>query len=65
MAFLIAFARCITDSNGISNLTIWGYMPNTNSIGTNLLKLAVLLMALNAIYSVIFLSILGTLIVII
>ena len=33
-------------------------MPNTNSIKTNLLGLAVLLIALNAIYSAIFLLIL-------
>ena len=53
MAFLIAFARYITDSDGTSNLTIWGYVLNTNSIGTNPLGLAVLLIALNAIYSII------------
>ena len=40
-------------------------MPNTNNIGTNLLELAVLLIALNAIYSTISLLILGILIVII
>ena len=49
----------------MSNLTIWGYMPNTNNIKNNPLELAVLLMALNAIYSAIFLLILGILIVII
>ena len=65
MAFLIAFACCIIDSNGASNLTIQGYTPNTNSVGTNLLGLVVLLMALNAIYSTIFLLILGILMVII
>ena len=59
MAFLIAFTRYITDSNSASNLTIWGYAPNTNSVKTNLLKLVVLLIALNAIYSVISLLILG------
>jgi hypothetical protein len=53
MAFLIAFTRYITNSNSASNLTIRGYTPNTNSIGTNLLRLAVLLIALNAIYSAI------------
>ena len=58
MAFLIAFARYITDSNNMSNLTIQGYTPNINSVGTNLLGLAVLLMALNAIYSAISLLIL-------
>ena len=36
-------------------------MPNINNIGTNLLKLAALLIALNAIYSTIFLLILGIL----
>ena len=49
MAFLIVFTRYITNNNGASNLTIWGYVLNTNSIGTNLLGLAVSLMALNAI----------------
>ena len=65
MAFLIAFTHYIIDSNSASNLTIRGNTPNTNSIGTNLLGLAVLLIALNAIYSIIFLLILGILIVII
>jgi len=58
MAFLITFARYITDGNGTSNLTIQGYTPNTNSIGTNLLGLVVSLIALNTIYSAISLSIL-------
>jgi len=49
----------------MSNLTIWGYVPNTNSIKTNPLGLAVLLMALNAIYSTISLLILEILIIII
>ena len=49
----------------MSNLTICGYAPNTNNIKTNLLGLVVLLIALNAIYSTIFLLILGILIVII
>ena len=61
MAFLIAFAYYITDSNSTSNLTIWGYTLNTNNIGTNLLGPVVSLMALNAIYSAIFLLILGIL----
>ena len=65
MAFLIAFVCYITDSNSISNLIIWGYIPNTNSIKTNLLGPVVLLIALNAIYSAIFLLILGILIAII
>ena len=40
-------------------------MPNINNIKTNLLGLAVLLMALNTIYSTIFLLILGILMAII
>ena len=65
MAFLIAFICYIINSNSISNLTIWGYVLNTNSINTNLLRLVVLLIALNAIYSTISLSMLGILMVII
>ena len=65
MAFLIAFAHYVTDSDGVSNSTIQGYAPNTNSVGTNLLGPAVLLMTLNTIYSVISLSISGILTVII
>ena len=65
MAFLIAFARYIINGDSTSNLTIWGYTPNTNSVGTNLLGLAVSLIALNAICSTISLSISGILIVII
>ena len=61
MAFLIAFIYYITDSNSMSNLTNRGYAPNTNSIKTNPLGLVVLLIALNAIYSAIFLLILGIL----
>ena len=57
MAFLIAFTYYIINGNSASNSTIRGYIPNTNSIGTNLLGLAVSLMALNAIYSTIFLLI--------
>ena len=49
----------------MSNLAIWGYILNTNSVKTNLLGLVVLLIALNAIYSAIFLLILGILTVII
>ena len=65
MAFLIAFAYCVTDGNSISNSAIWGYALNTNSIKTNLLGLVVLLIALNAIYSAISLLILEILIAII
>ena len=57
MAFLIAFTHAITNSNGTSNLTIYGYAPNTNNIKTNPLGLAVSLIALNTIYSTISLSI--------
>ena len=49
----------------MSNLTIWEYILNTNSVKTNLLGLVVLLIALKAIYSTISLLILGILIVII
>ena len=59
MAFLITFAYYVTDSNSTSNLTIWGYTLNTNSVGTNLLGLVVLLMALNAICSAMSLLISG------
>ena len=52
------FACYIINSNSISNSTIQGYTPNTNSIEINLLKPAVLLMALNAIYNAISLLIL-------
>ena len=65
MAFLITFTRYITNGDSTSNLTIRGYTPNTSSVGTNLLGLAVLLIALNAIYSAISLLILGILTVII
>ena len=65
MAFLIAFACYIINSNSASNLTIQGYIPNTNSIKTNPLGPVVSLIALNAIYSAISLLILGILTVII
>ena len=45
MAFLITFTYYITDSDGASNLTIQGYILNTNSIKTNLLGPAILLIA--------------------
>ena len=32
MAFLIAFARCVTDGDGASNSAIRGYAPNTSSV---------------------------------
>ena len=59
------FAYCIINSNSASNLTIWGYTLNINNIGTSPLGLIVLLIALNTIYSDIFLLILGILTVII
>jgi hypothetical protein len=59
MAFFIAFACCVTDSNSAFDSIIRGYAPNTNSIGTNLSGLVVLLIALNIIYSAIFLLISG------
>ena len=59
------FARYIINSNNASNLTIQGYVLNTNSLKTNLLGLAVLLIALNAICSAMSLLILGILTVII
>ena len=59
------FACYIINSNSTSNSTIWGYVPNTNNIGTNLLGLVVLLIALNTIYSTMSLLILGILIAII
>ena len=65
MAFLIVFARCVINSNGVSNLTIWGYVLNTNSIKTNLSGLVVSLIALNTIYSTMSLLISGILIAII
>jgi hypothetical protein len=65
IAFLIIFARYITNGDSTSNLTIWGYTPNTNSIRTNPLGPAVSLIALNAIYSAMSLLILGILTVII
>ena len=59
------FTCYVTNSNSMSNLTIWGYMLNTNSIKTNLLGLVVLLIALNAICSTMSLLILGILTMII
>ena len=58
MAFLIIFTYYIINSNSAFDLIIWGYIPNINNIGTNLLRLIVLLIALNTIYSAIFLLIL-------
>ena len=65
MAFFTAFARYITVGEGVSNLAIYGYAPNTNKIGTRPSRLVVLLRALNAIYRAAFLLILGSLITII
>ena len=65
MAFFTTFARYITVGEGISNLAIYGYTPNTNKINTKLFRLAVLLKALNTIYRAISLLILNSLITII
>ena len=32
MAFLIAFARCVTNGDGASNSAIHRYVPNTSSV---------------------------------
>ena len=61
MAFFTTFTRCVTVGEGISNLVIYRYTPNTNKVGTRPFRLVVLLKALNAIYRAIFLSILGSL----
>ncbi len=65
MAFLIVFAHYITNSDGVFNSTIQGYILNINSVGTNPLGLIVSLMALNAICSAMSLLILKILTVII
>ena len=65
MAFFTVFTRCITVSEGISNLAIYRYIPNTNKVGTRLSGPAVLLKALNTIYRATSLLILGSLITII
>ena len=46
---------------GISNLAIYKYAPNTNKIGTRPFRLVVLLKALNVIYKSTSLSIPGSL----
>ena len=51
----------MTVGEGISNLAIHGYAPNTNKVGIRLSRLAVSLRALNTICRAIFLSILGSL----
>ena len=65
IAFLIAAACCVTEGNGASNLTIWGQALKTRSVGTRPFGLAVLLIALKAIYRAISLLILGILVVMI
>ena len=59
MAFFTTFAHYITVGEGVSNLAIRGYAPNTNKVGTKPFRPAVLLKALNAIYRVTSLLILG------
>jgi hypothetical protein len=61
MAFLIAFACCVTDGDGASKSTIQGYVLNTNRVGTNLSRPAVSLIALNAICNAMSLSMSGIL----
>ena len=65
IAFFTAFARYITVGKGAFSLAIYRYVPNTNKINIRLFRLVVLLKALNAIYRVTFLLILGSLIAII
>ena len=65
IAFLIAAACCMTEGNSISNLTIQGQALKTKSIGIWPFKLAILLIALKAIYRAIFLLILGISVIII
>ena len=55
----------MTVGKGVFSLAIYGYMPNTNKVGTRLFRLVVLLKALNAIYRAISLLILSSLMTII
>jgi len=57
MAFLNAIARYITIGEGASDSIIWGYAPNTNSVGIRPSSPAESLIALKAICSAISLSI--------
>ena len=65
MAVFITFTRCMTIGKSISNLAIYGYVLNTNRVGTRLFRLVVLLKALNIIYRATSLLILGSLMAII
>ena len=65
IAFFIIFVRYITVREGISNLVIYKYTPDTSRIGIRLFGLAVLLKALNTIYRTASLLILDSLIIII
>jgi hypothetical protein len=65
IAFFTAFTHYITVSKGAFSSVIYRYVLNTSSIRTKPFKLAVLLRALNAIYSTISLLILKILTVII
>ena len=53
IAFLNAIARYITIGKGTSDSIIWGYTPNTNSVGIRPSGPTELLIALKAIYSAI------------
>ena len=65
MAFFTVFVYCVTIGEGISSLAIYRYAPNTNRVGTKPSRLVVLLRALNAIYKIVSLLILGSLMAII
>ena len=60
IAFFTAFTRYMTVGEGISNLAIYRYAPNTNKIDTRPFRPAVSLKALNTIYRAISLSILSS-----
>ena len=61
IAFLNAIARYITVGEGVLDFVIWGYAPNTNSVGIRLSSPVELLIALKAICSIISLLIPGIL----
>ena len=60
MVFFTAFTHYITVGEGAFSLAIYGYILNINKVGIRLFRLVVLLKALNAIYKVISLLILGS-----
>ena len=65
IAFFTTFTRYITVGEGVSNLVIYRYAPNTDKVGTKLFRPVVLLKALNAICKAISLLIPGSSITII